>query len=340
MGASSGPRRVSFAAEQTEPEEIQPAPPRHARAATATSSAPSRRRKRRRCPPTLAADFAANAGASGGDAGDSSSDSDGMLMVADADSLVHDADVGVAVTAYNIEDELQDGAVDPETKAFVPSELRAAAARSPPRDAASSSDEDARVSELRVRDACGADDSEPDDWIALEESVSRPAPMYGDGGGGRATEEPPPAKKARGSSVMSAESPSAERTQAELITSLAAVLEDGECAGGAIRRLKRSGDVLQLDAVTELADGLMALGVLSAYELTRADVLSRVVWSLTWGATGGLGAVHGPFPAEKMHAWAASGFFSHENKTGWVRADSACPWVLAALLFRRERRKG
>lgn len=338
-------RKVSFAPAAAEVDEIQPAraPSAISAAASAVSSA-QRPQKRKR---------GANGGADGrpglGNASDDSDDADGGAQgVAHASSLVHDADAGTAVTAFNLDDELQDGAIDQETGAFVPSELRRAAAASPTHSVSSSDEEERVASEaakIRAAEARAPEDDEPDDWVAHEEDASRPAPAYaapfgggsgGAGGGAGSGETAVPAvKRPRALDAVTASSPAAEKTEAELVMSLGAVLEDGETAGGAIRRLKRAADMPQLETVTELADGLMGLGVLSAYDLRRRDVLARASWTLSWGKTSGVGALHGPFTVEKMQAWAEAGFFSHPTKIGWVRAAPSCPWVLASSVFRR-----
>jgi hypothetical protein len=342
-------------------------------AALATAAAPVssvRRRKRKRNPAAAAAKDKDDYDDDDDDDDDDVDDDDdgtggGAHSVAHANSLIHDEDAGTAVTAFNLDDELNDGTIDPVSGCFVPAALRRAAAASPTHSV-SSSDEDERAADTAAKVRAGAvaaanddddeddededeeedgDDDEPDNWVANEEEASRPAPAYADRGSGAGTREPA-AKRPRAPDAAAASSRAAERSEAELVMALAAVLEEGETAGGAIRRLKRAADVARLELVTELADELMGVGVLSAYELTRGEVLRRVEWSLTWGAGGGLGAVHGPFGADRMAAWAASAFFAHPTQVGWVRpaatgtaaaaaaAAAACPWTLASTVFR------
>jgi hypothetical protein len=350
----SNRRRVSFAVattdmvgRQADEDEIQPAAA--ASAAPSTSSRVSAlrtrshpKRKRDAGGPS-ADDNYDNSGAPSRDDDSESDDPDGgALSVAHKDSLVHDENAGdTAVTAFNLEDELNDGAIDPETGAFVPSQLRKAAAASPTHSV-SSSDEDERAAEvaakIRAAAARDEDDDEQDHWVENEENASRPAPAYeapNGSGDGYVRLVPPVTKRPRAPDAVTASSPAAEKTEPELVVALAKVLEDGETAGDAIRRLKRASDLARLELVTELADGLMGVGVLSAYDLTRREVLARAKWDLSWGAVGGAGVMHGPFPAEKMEAWAASGFFSHPTKIGWVRPAPTCSWALASLVFRQ-----
>jgi hypothetical protein len=256
-------------------------------------------------------------------------------------SLVHDDAPGsVAVTAFNLDDELQEGALDASGE-FVPSALAGRAAASPPRSVdGDSSDEDEE--EVRLRSAAEARrkaEDERDDWVELEEGKSRPAPAY-DAGSGASTSSRAPAKRprVRDSYDDNGEGEAANlagmATESELRVCLAQLLQDGETPAGAIRRLKKAGDVGSLEKVTELCDGLMGLGVFVVYELRRAAVLDILQWELTWGAEGGRDKVHGPFTAAYMVAWAQSGFFSHPEKIGWVRPTGISgEWLLASTLF-------
>jgi hypothetical protein len=278
--------------------------------------------------------------------------------VAHAASLVHDDAPGaVPVTAFNLEDELHDGVLD-EAGEFVPASLAGPAAASPVHsDHGDSSDEDHIEARIRSADETRHDvDEEPDGWVDQEEETSRPAPAYGTGTALRANQaSPAPAKRPRvrnggdreyrGGSDGEAGSiaddvgtegddASCTFTEAELAAELSQLLENGETASGAIRRFKRSGNMAALERVTELCDGLMGLGVFNVYELQRTTVLGRTRWDLMWGPVAGDGAIHGPFIAADMMSWAASGFFSHPGKTGWVRpSHSTVQWLRASAVF-------
>jgi hypothetical protein len=244
------------------------------------------------------------------------------LSHAPAESLVHEDDPGFTITAFNLDDELNEGNVDVDA-GFIPTSLKDCAIPSP-ENSLSSSDNDAVASQRE------SIEQEEDEWADNGNEQHSTAPAYQVRS--TSSEIRPSFKRQRTQEV--ADGAVSRSLELDLIAELCELLRVNETAMGAIRRLKRTGSIVELERVTELCDGLMAGGDLSIYEMDRKAVLKRIRWTLSWGREGACGEVHGPFDTTQMLAWSKSGFFSQPEKVGWVRAEGTNrPWLLANEAF-------
>jgi GYF domain len=244
------------------------------------------------------------------------------LSHAPAESLVHEDDPGFTITAFNLDDELNEGHVDVDA-GFIPTSLTDRAIPSP-ENSQSSSDNDASASQQE------SIEQEEDEWADNATEQHSTAPAYQVQSTNR--ELRPSSKRQR---IQEAADGAVSRSlEPGLIAELCELLRANETAMGALRRLKKTGSMIELERVTELCDRLMAGGDLSIYEMDREAVLKRIRWTLSWGRDGACGEVHGPFDTTQMLAWSKSGFFSHPDKVGWVRAvGTSRPWLLANKAF-------
>jgi hypothetical protein len=252
---------------------------------------------------------------------------DAELPFVPDESLVHAGDVGFAVTAFNLEDELNEGSIDGDA-GFIPVSLRDRARNDSDNSQSSSASDDVHLNQQTSDKEAGGDA-----WLDHEEENAHTAPAYQS----RTDREDrlPLAKRQRTNDEATILKRSTTRSSQEsLLAELSELLLAHETASGAICRLKRLGELLKLERVTELCDGLMSEGVLGIYEMVRESVLEDVHWMLSWGQDGGSGDIHGPFSTAQLVSWSKAGYFAHPGKVGWVRvADGDRPWHLASGEF-------
>jgi hypothetical protein len=252
---------------------------------------------------------------------------DAELSFVPDESLVHAGDVGFAVTAFNLEDELFEGSIDDEA-GFIPVSLRDRAGNSPDNSQSSSASDDVGRDQQSSDQETGGDA-----WLDHEEENARTAPAYQSRTD--IVDFRPRAKRQRIHDEATVLSTSPIRTsQQSLLAELSEELLASETASGAIRRLKKVGELQKLERVTELCDGLLGRGVLGIYEMNRESVIGNLSWMLSWGLHGGSGDIHGPFSTTQLLSWSKAGYFSHPGKIGWVQvADADRPWHLASDEF-------
>lgn len=256
-----------------------------------------------------------------------------VVTRADETSLVHDTNPAeVAVTAFNMEDELNDGYIEEEAGYFVPTALRSKAMISPT-NSVSSSDDDKSGQDIEGRTGV----EERDDWITREEDESYPAAAYSDETDESRSRQPKRARLQDGvsSSPDSSDAAAVHTKPAKeaLIFEIVRILQPGETPAAALRRFKKEGRLEQLERTTELCDGLMASGLFGIYEERRAQITEYVQWYLRWGSIEGPKEVHGPFTVSAMRSWGSSGYFSNSCRVGWVSTAADGPCMKAEEIF-------
>lgn len=221
---------------------------------------------------------------------------------------------GVGVTAFDIAEELDDGAHDAANDdGVIPDALRRVVNTEADEAADYSTDDDAPPPAESVTPR-----AEEDAWADSMETAPPAA----------AQPEPPvPARSPKRPRYPASEAGTTTTTilsRASAVSTLASLLHDGESGAQAIVRLQRSQNPAGLEAVTEACHALLGHGLFSAYDLARDEVLAAVRWDLQWGRAPGAGRkTHGPVEAGVMRKWERARYFRQKGKRAWVRPTGA-----------------